>query len=223
MPTLRPSTAVSRKRRQATDRREPAKAPRARRLRKARSLRVAEKHLHRQWRVGLATQPEARGLGQAHRIRAARRDQTYRLLPPRQTHAPTVRLEELLSISDEYGITLYERVNARNLQDPDDRYALRIEIAHACRSSDDTSRRLKDQKKERTENGLYNGTRPYGYTKNGMKLDPKEADVVRDIFSRFMNGETPYSIAVDFSRRGVLTAKKHGRKPRYVASYKISM
>jgi site-specific DNA recombinase len=42
-------------------------------------------------------------------------------------------LEELLSISDERGITLYGRVNARNLQDPDDRYALRIEIAHACR------------------------------------------------------------------------------------------
>jgi site-specific DNA recombinase len=116
-------------------------------------------------------------------------------------------LEELLSISDEYGITLYGRVNARNLQDPDDRYALRIEIAHACRSSDDTSRRLKDQKKERAENGFYNGTRPYGYTKNGMKQDPQEAPVVREIFARFTNGETPYSIAVDLNRRGIPTAK----------------
>jgi DNA invertase Pin-like site-specific DNA recombinase len=55
-------------------------------------------------------------------------------------------LEELLSVSDEYGIMLYGRANARDLQNPDDRYALRIEIAHACRSSDDTSRRLQDQK-----------------------------------------------------------------------------
>jgi len=46
------------------------------------------------------------------------------------------------------------RMNARNLQDPDDRSALRIEIAHACRSSDDTSRRLKDQKQERSEGRL---------------------------------------------------------------------
>lgn len=92
-------------------------------------------------------------------------------------------LEELLSISDEYGITLYGRLNERNLQDPDDRYALRIEIAHACRSSDDTSRRLKDQKQERAEAGYYNGTRPYGYTKNGMKIIPAEAEIVREIFS----------------------------------------
>ncbi len=98
-------------------------------------------------------------------------------------------------------------MNARNLQDPDDRYALRIEIAHACRSADDTSRRLKDQKRERAENGLYNGTRPYGYNKNGMKPDPQESQVVRDIFARFINGETPYSIAVDLNRSGILTAK----------------
>jgi site-specific DNA recombinase len=75
-------------------------------------------------------------------------------------------VEELLSISDEFGITLYGRVNARNLQDPDDRYALRIEIAHACRASDDTSRRLKDQKQELAESRMPNGgRRAYGYTK----------------------------------------------------------
>lgn len=54
---------------------------------------------------------------------------------------------------------LYGRANARDLQDHNDRYALRIEIAHACRSSDDTSRQLKDQKQERAENGLPMGAR----------------------------------------------------------------
>ena len=81
-------------------------------------------------------------------------------------------LEELLTISDEFGIVLYGRVNARDLQNPDDRYALRIEIAHACRSSDDTSRRLKDKFQEVAEGGYYHGPRPYGYTKNGMKIVP---------------------------------------------------
>ena len=83
-------------------------------------------------------------------------------------------LEELLSISDEHEIMLYGRANSRNLQDHNDRYALRIEIAHACRSSDDTSRRLKDQKQERAESGLPMGARPYGYSKNGMKSFQKK-------------------------------------------------
>jgi DNA invertase Pin-like site-specific DNA recombinase len=116
-------------------------------------------------------------------------------------------LEELLSISDEHGIMLYGRANARNLQDHNDRGALRIEIAHACRSSDDTSRRLKDQKQERAEAGYYNGTRPYGYSKNGMKINQEEAEIVREIFRRFTNGEMPYAIAVDLNRREVPTAK----------------
>lgn len=116
-------------------------------------------------------------------------------------------LEELLSISDECGIRLYGRLNERDLQDPDDRYAMRIEIAHACRSSDDTSRRLKDQKKEHAEAGFYNGPRPFGYTKNGMKVNPKEAEVVREIFRRFTEGEKPYSIAKDLNARGLFTAK----------------
>ena len=89
-------------------------------------------------------------------------------------------LEELFTVSDEYGITLYGRANARDLQDHNDRYALRIEIAHACRSSDDTSRRLKDQKQERAEMGLQNGARAYGYSPGGLTLVAAEAAIVRE-------------------------------------------
>jgi site-specific DNA recombinase len=116
-------------------------------------------------------------------------------------------LEELLSISDEHEIMLYGRANSRNLQDHNDRYALRIEIAHACRSSDDTSRRLKDQKQERAEGGLPMGARAYGYSKNGMKIIPAEAAIIREIFDRFTQGEKPYAIAVDLNERGIKTAK----------------
>jgi site-specific DNA recombinase len=116
-------------------------------------------------------------------------------------------LEELLSISDQYGITLYGRLNERDLQDPDDRYALRIEIAHACRTSDDSSRRLKDKFQEMAEAGVYLGPRPYGYTKKGMKIIPAEADIVREIFGRFTQGGKPYAIAADLNKRGIPTAK----------------
>lgn len=142
-------------------------------------------------------------------IAAARRGEIKHIVcyhPDRLMRQP-FDLEELLSIADDRKIMLYGQVNARDLQDPDDRYALRIEIAHACRSSDDTSRRLKSQKQERAEDGLYNGTRPYGYSKNGMKIVPREADIVREIFARFAKGETPHSISVDLNKRGVTTAK----------------
>lgn len=142
-------------------------------------------------------------------IEACRRGEIKHIMcyhPDRLMRQPR-DLEELLSISDEYGITLYGRLNERNLQDPDDRYALRIEIAHACRSSDDTSRRLKDQKKEYAEAGYYSGARPFGYSKNGMKINSAEAEIVREIFRRFTEGETPYAIAKDLNARGIKTAK----------------
>jgi site-specific DNA recombinase len=66
---------------------------------------------------------------------------------------------------------------------------------------------LKDQKQERAESGLSNGARAYGYTKNGLKTIPAEADIVREIFDRFTKGETPYAIAVDLNARGITTAK----------------
>jgi site-specific DNA recombinase len=142
-------------------------------------------------------------------IEAARRGEIKHIVcyhPDRLMRQPW-DLEELLRISDENGIILYGRMDGRDLQDPNDRYVLRIEIAHACRSSDDTSRRMKDQKQERAEMGLPNGARAYGYTPDGLTMIATEAAIVREIFERFTKGETPYSIAVDLNRRGVTTAK----------------
>ncbi|MGH3533686.1 MAG: recombinase family protein, partial [Pseudonocardiaceae bacterium] len=62
-------------------------------------------------------------------------------------------LEELLTLSEEHDITLHGQANRRDLSDPDDRFFLRIEVAHACRSSDDTSRRLRDALEDRARDG----------------------------------------------------------------------
>ncbi len=142
-------------------------------------------------------------------IKAARRGEIKHIVcyhPDRLMRQPW-DLEELLRISDENEIMLYGRMDGRNLQDANDRYTLRIEIAHACCSSDDTSRRMKDQKQERAESGLPNGARAYGYTPDGLKMIAREAAIVREIFERFTKGETPYSIAVDLNRREITTAK----------------
>jgi len=142
-------------------------------------------------------------------IEAARRGEIKHIVcyhPDRLMRQPW-DLEELLRISDENGIMLYGRMDGRYLQDSNDRYVQRIEIAHACRSSDDTSRRLKGQKQEHAESGLPNGGRAYGYTSDGLKIIAAEAAIVREIFERFTKGETPYSISVDLNRRRIKTAK----------------
>jgi DNA invertase Pin-like site-specific DNA recombinase len=128
-------------------------------------------------------------------------------------------LEELLAISDEGSITLHGQANRRDLSDPDDRFFLRIEVAHACRSSDDTSRRLKDAMVDRASEGLpHAGMRRYGYSKDGMTPDPAEADVVLEIFHRYLDGQTPGRIARDLNRRNVPTARGKKWYPATVLS-----
>ncbi|HEX3790439.1 MAG TPA: recombinase family protein [Pseudonocardiaceae bacterium] len=51
-------------------------------------------------------------------------------------------LEALIELGDR-GFLVASAHGARDLADPDDRFILRIEVAHAARSSDDTSRRIK--------------------------------------------------------------------------------
>ncbi|WP_328673398.1 recombinase family protein [Streptomyces sp. NBC_00322] len=116
-------------------------------------------------------------------------------------------LEELLQISDDHSITLHGQANQRDLADPDDRFFLRIEVAHACRSSDDTSRRLKDSQIDRAQDGKpHTGKRRYGYDKSGTVIIAAEAEIVREIFTRYLDGETTTALAQDLNRRGELTA-----------------
>jgi hypothetical protein len=113
-------------------------------------------------------------------------------------------LEELLEISDSRNITLHGQANQRDLTDPDDRFFLRIEVAHACRSSDDTSRRLKDAMVDRAFDGKpHPGKRRYGYTADGMGIVEAERDVALDVAARYLDGVTPVAIG------GVLNAAGH--------------
>jgi site-specific DNA recombinase len=88
-------------------------------------------------------------------------------------------LEELLTLSDEHDITLHGQANRRDLSDPDDRFFLRIEVAHACRSSDDTSRRLRDSLEDRARDGRphTSARRPYGYAAAARTVIEAEAQV----------------------------------------------
>lgn len=116
-------------------------------------------------------------------------------------------LEELLQVADDREITLHGQANQRDLADPDDRFFLRIEVAHACRSSDDTSRRVSDYMVDKAAAGRpHTGKRRFGYTASGLQIIDEEAKVVREVFSRYLNGDTPAEIATDLNTRGVATA-----------------
>lgn len=117
-------------------------------------------------------------------------------------------LEELLNISEEHAIILHGKTSNRDLSDPDDRHYLRGEIAHACRSSDDTSRRLKDAMVDRARDGKpHTGSRRYGYSKDGMTIIEEEAEIIRWMFESFLGGMTPTAITRDLNRRGIPSAR----------------
>src|SRR5882757_8523473 len=71
-------------------------------------------------------------------------------------------LEALIELGDR-GFLVASAHGARDLSDPDDRFILRIEVAHAARSSDDTSRRIKRRFQTLRANGQRTGgPRPFG-------------------------------------------------------------
>lgn len=118
-------------------------------------------------------------------------------------------LEELLTIADRHGIILHGKSGHRDLSDPDDRHYLRGEVAHACRSSDDTSRRLKDAMVDRARDGKpHTGSRRFGYSPDGMTVIEAEAEWVRWIFRSYLDGMSPHAIAEELTRRGVSTVRK---------------
>jgi DNA invertase Pin-like site-specific DNA recombinase len=113
-------------------------------------------------------------------------------------------LEELLGIADDADITLHGQANRRDLADPDDRFFLRIEVAHACRSSDDTSRRMKDKQLEDASEGKpkNGGRRTYGYDKTGWHIVDEEAEIIREVFALYLAGRSPHWIAEHLAAAG---------------------
>src|SRR3954470_17315456 len=104
-------------------------------------------------------------------------------------------LERLLDLTEDRNLPLASPSGTRNLSNEDDRFALRIEVAQACRSSADTSRRVKRGIEARAEKGGAGAgsNRPFGYGvptgKEGRtgrplydltKLNRKEARIGRE-------------------------------------------
>lgn len=114
-------------------------------------------------------------------------------------------LEVLLQLADDKHVPLASVSGVRDLNNEDDRFALRIEAAQACRSSADTSRRVSRGWQARAERGqsIGGGKRPFGYGvptgelgKTGKPLYdvtqqvPEEAAVLREAVDRLRGGQS---------------------------------
>jgi DNA invertase Pin-like site-specific DNA recombinase len=103
----------------------------------------------------------------------------------------------------------------RDINDPDDRFVLRVETAHACRSSDDTSRRSRAAHRARAEAGVPHtgGQRPFGYRRvpatrtspATLEARADEAAVVREVYRWYLAGRSMNWIVCELQRRMVDT------------------
>lgn len=90
-------------------------------------------------------------------------------------------LEALIDLADK-GFVVASAHGARDLADPDDRFILRIEVAHAARSSDDTSRRIKRRFQTYREKGIghIGGPRRFGWPGRDLTWSPGEDETDED-------------------------------------------
>ena len=114
-------------------------------------------------------------------------------------------LEVLLHLAKDLHLPLASPSGTRNLSDPEHQFILRIEVAQACKASDDTSRRVRRGLKARAEKGgpASGSNRPFGYgvptEKEGRtgkpiydltKQNRTEARIGREAVRRFLAGQS---------------------------------
>jgi DNA invertase Pin-like site-specific DNA recombinase len=122
-------------------------------------------------RPGFETLLERAGTGASQGIAVWHVDRLFR--QPRD-------LERLIDLADS-GFRVISSHGSRDLSNPDDRYILRIEVAHAARSSDDTSRRIKRRNEVYREMGRTTGGRPgFGFPRRDQAWKPGPGESEQD-------------------------------------------
>ena len=72
--------------------------------------------------------------------------------------------------------------------------------------SDDTSRRLRAALADRARDGVPNsGPRLFGYTADRMHIVEDEAEIVRELFRRVVQGDSVTGLARELNQRGIRT------------------
>lgn len=101
-------------------------------------------------------------------------------------------LELLLNIAREKRVRLASPSGTRDLDNGDDKFILRIEAAQACKSSDDTSRRVRRGWEARAKKGLPigGGKRPFGFEPDTITRREAECEILATSVDRALAGQT---------------------------------
>lgn len=136
-------------------------------------------------------------------IRDSRCDLVLAWHVDRLTRRPA-ELEEYVAVTEAAGVsTQTVQAGALDLSTPSGRMVARQLGAVAAYESEHKGARVRAAARQRAEAGGYaGGVRPFGW-KDGINLEPAEAEVVRDACARILAGESLASIGRDLRARGV--------------------
>lgn len=125
----------------------------------------------------------------------------------RLTRRPS-ELEGQIRLAEEHGTRfMYVASPAFDLNTSAGRRVARILAANDAGEAEDIGERVKRQKAQAAEAGVWRGgRRPYGYDSDGITVRPAEAAIVVEMAEQLLAGVTLAGIARDLNDRGVLTS-----------------
>jgi site-specific DNA recombinase len=127
---------------------------------------------------------------------------------PDRLHRSPAELERFIDVIEAARVQVHTvTAGDVDLATASGRMTARIVGAVARHESEHRSERLKRKHLQLAEMGLPSGgSRPFGYEADGLTVREDEAELVREMCSRFLAGASLHSIATDLNRRGVATS-----------------
>lgn len=115
-----------------------------------------------------------------------------------------VELEALIDLAEQLGVQLASCAGEIDLASPQGRLVARIKAGVARHESEQSSRRIKRAALQRAQEGRPHGRPAYGWRRvDGIdKIEPSEAEIIREIAQRVIAGESLRGIAHDLNQRG---------------------
>lgn len=111
----------------------------------------------------------------------------------------------LLEFCIKHGVTLVEGGNVTAHDDEDAHDMRMMKATFDKRYSSSISKKTKNAREKGALAGRpHPGRRPFGYAKDRVHLDPKEAKAYRELFKRVIAGEALNAISRDWAKRGIL-------------------
>jgi len=121
-------------------------------------------------------------------------------------------LMDLLNVFDEYGCSLNSQTEKLDTSNAVGRMFLKIIGTFAEFERENLSERVSFGYEQKTREGGYtnvNGVYGYNYIKGvgTLEINPLESEIVRDIYSMFLNGKAMITIAKEFNQKKVPTKR----------------